>query len=356
MADLISFGISDNSDADGADLFDAPLWGDLGFRMQRHPGTDEARERNLSWLRAQGLFASDAAQDWYRSWDLEGLAGAVYPYVDDAGLDICNRATTFMTVFDDQFEGLPGDASTAAAATVRLYLDILDGRPQPDAAPPLQTIFTKIWRDWAASDRSACWHARARNNWVYCLTAMAHERASRRTGQPLTRDQYLELRRGTSYMPLFLDLIELTGRFECPRMMIHGPSVRIMRTITMDIVNFMNDILSLHKEMARGDNDNIVLTIQHERHSTLDDAVAATCEIIKSQARRFAELQAALPDTCAQLGLSSGETSATLHYGRALQHWLGGYEPWQRRSLRYKDAFAQRPAHLPWAFEIGPSL
>jgi avermitilol synthase len=337
----------------GSELFDAALWGDLGLRALSHPRTDAARERNLSWLRGHGFFGSGAADDWYRSWDLEGLAGGVYPYVDDAGLDLCNQATTFMTVFDDQFEGRPGETSAATAVTVRTYLDIIDGQPGASVISPLGTVFAEIWQDWTTAGMSPEWHARARNNWVYCLTAMAHERASLRAGEPLAPDQYLELRRGTSYMPLFLDLIELAGGIECPRMIVHSPSVRIMRLITMDIVNFMNDILSLHKEMARGDNDNIVLTTQHEHRCSLDEAISLTCDAIKTKARRFTELRGGLPGLCAELGLTDEEASAALHYGNALELWIGGYEPWQRRSLRYKDAFTRRPPRGQWAFEMG---
>ncbi|MEV0036795.1 terpene synthase family protein [Streptomyces sp. NPDC050804] len=344
----------DNADiSPGADLFHAVLWGDLGFGRSSHPRTDTARDRNLSWLRGHGFFASAAADDWYRSWDLEGLVGGVYPYADDTGLDRCNKATTFMTVFDDQFEGQPGDTSTAAAVTVRSYLDVIDGRPVAGPVSPLKAMFAEIWQDWSTAAMSAEWHARARDNWVYCLTAMAHERASLRTGEPLAPDQYLELRRGTSYMPLFLDLIELAGGTECPRVIKHAPPVRIMRLITMDIVNFMNDVLSLHKEMARGDNDNIVLTTRYERRCSLAEAISLTCEEIAAKARRFTELRAGLPGLCAGLGLSGEETSAAVHYAYALERWIGGYEPWQRRSPRYQDAFAQRPPRERWAFEMG---
>ncbi|MGB3443744.1 MAG: terpene synthase family protein [Actinophytocola sp.] len=342
-----------NDAAAWSHLFDAPLWGDLGLQSSAHPQHDDARERNLSWLRGHNFFASAADEDWYRSWDLEGLVGVVYPYVDDAGLDICNQGTAFMTVFDDQFEGLPGDGAATATATVRSYLEIIDGRPGAGLLSPLGTVFAEIWQDWTASGMSPEWQARARNNWVYCLTAMAHERVSLQTRQPLAPDQYLELRRGTSYMPLFLDLIELAGGVECPRLMIASPSIRIMRVITMDVVNFMNDILSLGKELSRGDNDNIVLTIQHQRQCTLDEAIAFACDEIKTRTRRFTELRNGIPDLCISLGLSDEEVSATLHYGLALEYWMGGYEPWQRRSPRYKDAFFQRPSSTRWAFEMG---
>jgi hypothetical protein len=209
--------MSDNAQtAPGSGLFDAVLWGDLGFSTSCHPGADAARDRNLTWLRGHHFFDSAADDAWYRSWDLEGLVGNVYPYVDDPGLDLCNQATTFMTVFDDQFEGRPGDSSVATAATVRTYLEIVDGHPAAALMSPLQAVFTEIWHAWDAAGLSPEWHARARSNWVYCLTAMAHERASLRTGKPLAPDQYLELRRGTSYMPLFLDLIELASGLECP--------------------------------------------------------------------------------------------------------------------------------------------
>ncbi|MGW6744237.1 hypothetical protein ACWGDX_26495 [Streptomyces sp. NPDC055025] len=47
------------------------------------------------------------------------------------------------------------------------------------------------------------------------------------------------------------------------------------------------------------------------------------------------------------------ETSAAVHYAYALERWIGGYEPWQRRSPRHQDAFARRPPRERWAFETG---
>src|SRR6202000_504636 len=148
------------------DLFQAPLWGDLGFRIGFNPGADAARERNLSWLRAHGLFGSEQAFAWYRSWGLEGLVGGVYPYVDDAGLDLCNQATTFMTVFDDQFEGQPGTTSTDALTTVVSYLEILDGQSGARSVSPLGAVLADVWQDWTDAPLSADWHARARIHWV----------------------------------------------------------------------------------------------------------------------------------------------------------------------------------------------
>jgi hypothetical protein len=192
-----------------------------------------------------------------------------------------------------------------------------------------------------------------RNNWVYCLTTMAHERAALKSSELLALDEYLQLRRGSSYMPLFLDLIEAASGVECPRIIFHSPHIQIMRHITMDLVNFMNDVLSLHKEISRGDNDNFVLTMQREHHCSLDQAIAITCETIKTKARQFTELHGELPGLCASLGLSAQETEWTLRHGRALEQWIGGYDPWQRRSDRYKKAFTERPPHDVWAFEMG---
>jgi avermitilol synthase len=344
---------SRDAPAPGAGLFDAPLWGDLGCRIARNPRTEAARERNFSWLREHNLFGSERAFSWYQSWDLEGLTGAVYPYVDDAGLDLCNKATTFMTVFDDQFEGEPGDISARACATVRTYLEIIDGSPGASLISPLGSLFAEIWRDWRAAGLSPEWHARVRNDWVYCLTTMAHERAALKSGTLLALDEYLQLRHGSSYMPLFLDLIEAASGVECPRIIFHSPHIQIMRDITIDLVNFMNDVLSLHKEMSRGDNDNVVLTMQREHGCSLDRAIAITCETIKAKARRFMGLREGLPGLCSSLGLSARETESALHHGRALEFWIGGYDPWQRRSSRYKNAFAERPPHEAWAFEMG---
>jgi hypothetical protein len=150
-------------------------------------------------------------------------------------------------------------------------------------------------------------------------------------------------------MEPFLDFIEPAAAFEPPPLAYYSPHIMLMRSITVDLGNFINDVFSLEKEIARGQYDNLVPVLQKEKGITLEEAVEAVRDIILALAHRLLELRAELTHVCTHLDLTETETETTLRYADALEMWLGGYEPWHRNSLRYSQAMTQRPVSGPWA-------
>lgn len=323
------------------------------LRFRPNPETDMMRPRSRQWVRERGLTRSQTAFDWFCAWDLERLTGNTYSHARGDGLDLCAKGIVFAVIFDDQYEGRPVDSAAECAGHMREFLRVLHGHA-PSASgsdSPLVVAFSEMW-DEATARSSPAWIARARHNWEYTMSAVIHERVHRRRGGgPLPLDTFLELRRGAGYMPPFLDILEPGAGFECPPLAFHSPQMRKMRLIAIDLVNYLNDVGSLDKELARGEDDNLVITLQHEHRCTVGEAAGLAVGMMQDLARRFVVLRDELPDVCGALGLSDDETSAAFRYGDALEFWVGGFEPWQNHSPRYVESLQQRPAEVSWFCE-----
>lgn len=65
---------------------------DLPFPLRVSADLEDARRRNLTWVKEQGLVASREALDWYCSWDMPRLAAYGFPYAQGPELDLCTDA------------------------------------------------------------------------------------------------------------------------------------------------------------------------------------------------------------------------------------------------------------------------
>ncbi|MFD4948713.1 terpene synthase family protein [Streptomyces sp. NPDC058239] len=58
------------------------------------------------------------------------------------------------------------------------------------------------------------------------------------------------------------------------QVLLHGPQLRIMREIAVNITLMCNDVYSSEKEEARGNMDSLVLVLQRAQGCSRDEAVA----------------------------------------------------------------------------------
>ncbi|WP_275462305.1 terpene synthase family protein [Streptomyces noursei] len=282
---------------------------------------------------------------------MEKLVGYCYPHARGEGLDLCNKLMTFAVLVDDQIDGNSRADSRSCSLAVQPFLDTLHANGQPPArSNPLCQVFGEILRESRAAT-SPAWWARAAADWEYYFHSVVHERNDPilRGSAPGPVDVYLEIRRGTGVMGPMLDILEPGAGFEAPPLMFHSPQLRLMRRLVVDMVDFLNDVFSLEKEIARGEHSNIVLVLQAARNLSLVKAEAAARSLIQQHARRFLDLKEELSEACLTMSLEEPQRGATLQYADALEMWVAGFEPWQRQSPRYLDALSERPPDGPWA-------
>jgi pentalenene synthase/avermitilol synthase len=323
---------------------------DLPFPLRVHRDMEGTRVRNLDWVRRHGLVGGERSMDWYTSWDMPRLAAYGFPDATGPGLDLCTDAMAFFFVFDDQLDGPLGQAPDRVARVCQGLIDIIHGTSSRHGDDPCSVAFADLWR--RSNDRaSPGWAARVAGEWEYYFAAHAHEALNRRRGVPADLEQYLQVRRGIAGTTLPLSLGEHAAGVTLPPAVFHSPQLRIMRETAIDITLMCNDVYSLEKEEARGDMDNLVLVLEHARHCTREEAVAAAQREVHRRCTRFQELAREVPAMCTHLALPDARRAAVTIYVDVLSAWISGYHAWETETLRYTTALEVLPRTGPGYFE-----
>lgn len=323
---------------------------DLPFPLAVSPDLEGARARNLAWVQACGLITSDESLAWYRSWDMPRLAAYGFPYAHGRELDLCADAMAFFFIFDDQFDGPLGRAPDRVAAVCQNLIDIVHGAGPQGGRGPCLSAFADLWQ---RSTRGAppAWLPRAAHEWEYYFAAHAHEAINRCRGTPTDMEQYLQVRRGIAATGIPLSLGERAAGISVPPAAFHSPQLRIMREIAIDITLMCNDVYSLEKEEARGDMDNLVLVIEHERHCSRAEALTAARQEVNLRCERFQQLVDQVPAMSVQLSLTSSQCAVVDAYIDVMTAWVSGYHGWETETLRYVSATHSLPSSGPGYFE-----
>ena len=326
---------------------------ELGLRLNTHcdADIDTSRQRVEKWVKDRGLTSSEESFSWYCAWDTARFVGNSYPHATpEYGMDLVGKLMAVAILLDDQVDS--SSSAAECASHIAPFLQIVHAGGEVAISPadrPLHYAFAEVIRE-SRTHASGAWWQRAAQNWEISLIAVTHEVVNRNLrGAPAPHDVYLDIRRGSGFMGPFLDILESAAAFESPALAYYSPHIMLMRRITVDLGNFINDIFSLDKEIAYGQYDNLVLVLREEGDVTLGEATQTALNIVHARAHRFLELRAELPDVCTHLGLTESERERTLRYADALEMWVAGYEPWHRTSLRYRQSLVRRPVTGPWA-------
>ncbi|WP_030273908.1 terpene synthase family protein [Streptomyces sp. NRRL B-24484] len=327
----------------------------LPFPPAVSPDLTAARRRNLSWVRRHRLVGEGRALDWYASWDVPRLAAYGFPYAQGPALDLCADAMAFFFVFDDQFDGPLGSLPDRVAAVCRRLIDVVHGVAPRTGADPCTTAFADLWRR-SVHGAPPGWTARVAHEWEYYFAAHPHEALDRLRGTPSGMESFLQVRRGVAATALPVSLGERAAGIRVPAVAFHAPQLRRMRDIAVDVPIMCNDVCSLEKEEARGDIDNLVLVLEHERGLSRDGALAAANSAVARRVEDFRHLAGEVPGMCCRLGLDGPQRASVDTYVRVMSAWIGGYRAWQTETTRYRTALDVLPRSGPGHFDdlFGP--
>jgi avermitilol synthase len=324
----------------------------LPFPLEINPNIEGVRTRNVEWVQRHRLVTDGAALAWYTSWDMAKLAAYGYPYAEDDELDLCADTMAFFFLFDDQFDGDLGRDPGRVAAACQELIDIVHGTATASGVirTPCGAAFADIWAR-SCDGASPAWIARTAHEWEYYFASYAHEAINRCAGVPQDRERFMHVRRGISGTALPVSIGERVARIDVSPSAFHSPQLRIMREIVTDVTFACNDVFSVEKEAARGDVDNLVLVIEHERRCSRAEAVAEVCDLVHERSERFQQLTREVPELCATLGLTPRQRADVLRYAEVMAGWIRGYHEWEAETLRYTTAGSVVPDSRPGYFD-----
>lgn len=310
----------------------------IPFAARLNPHAERARQHTLQWAQGMGLLSGGAAAAEYDALRLERLMAYFYPDAGAADLEVATDFNAWFFIFDDQFDGGLG----ARPEPVRRMAAGLAAVLAPSAAPPagaapLVRSFHDIWLR-ATDGAPEHWRRRFRAHWQSYLAAHeaeAHHRTAERL--PDLRD-FLEVRRETIGVRPCLDYTERCGGYALPDDLYGGAALREMREITGEVVIFVNDIVSLGKELAAGDVNNSVVIHRAHQGCTVEESVGHVAALANARTARFTRLAAALPGTLADRGVPREAREHVAHYVDGMRHLMAGNLTWSLATSRYDAA------------------
>ncbi|WKX73679.1 isoafricanol synthase [Streptomyces sp. XD-27] len=319
------------------------------------PDGEAARVHTINWLRRFGVFAEDAAVAEYDALRLDRLSALFWPQATGAELDLANDINGWVFVFDDQFDGALGCRPDAVS---RLVDDLVGITREPTPAVPtdveahpLLASFRDLWQR-LDSGMPPVWRERTRANWVDYLRAYTREAQGKAEFAPRSLAALLSVRRHSIGVHTCLDLHERFSGYALPRAVHDGALLTAMRAAADDVVIFVNDIVSLDKELAAGDVYNSVILWRERGGCTLEGAVRHIAGLANSRYRYFEELAARLPAALAEGGASPELLRHAALYADGMRHVMRGNVTWSLETARYDErgvAAVSDGRQRPWA-------
>ncbi|WP_308295523.1 isoafricanol synthase [Streptomyces sp. MUM 178J] len=343
----------------------------LPFPVRFSPHAERARRHTLQWVQGMGLLTGDAAAGEYDALRLERLMAYFYPDATAADLELAADFNAWFFIFDDQFDGWLGKRPGAVEGLVRTLARTMtpDGVPRqydwraprgvrrPPAVTadggvrPLVTAFRDIWRRSVAG-RPACWQRRFRAHWTAYMAAYRGEAQYRNAERLPSLERFLEVRRDSIGVQPCLDFTERCGGYSLPDELYGMPPLPDLREITADVVIFVNDIVSLSKELAAGDVNNSVIIRTAQRGCTTAEAIEHIAALANARAARFAQLAASLPRRLSRRSVPAEVRGHVEHYVEGMGHLMAGNLAWSLATSRYDEtgvAAVSGGRQRPWA-------
>jgi hypothetical protein len=328
------------------------------FTPRLNPAAERSRQHTLRWLRRFRMLEDSSAVMEYDALRLERLMAYFYPDASPHDLDLAADLNGWFFVFDDQFDGELGRRPDEVTAVVEAVVGTMyeDGPLPLSPLTPLTAGFRDIWvRSIAGTP--ALWQHRFRTHWRAYLRAYRWE-ARNRTGAGLPPlQEFLRGRRESIGVQPCLDFLERCGGYALPGALHTGFPLAEMRRITADVVIFVNDIVSLDKELAVGDVNNSVIVLRHDLGCGLEEAVRRIAATSDSRVARFRHLAAGLPTALEASGVPSLVREQVMRYVSGMRNLMRGTLEWSLETTRYDTtgiAAVSLGRERPWAHLTTP--
>ncbi|WP_328875318.1 hypothetical protein OHT76_37525 [Streptomyces sp. NBC_00287] len=319
---------------DGLDLLDTlPEPGHILYAFPSRPAADRRLLDDLAvdWAAGKDLLNAPGARERLRHACVGDLLARAYPGLRPDRAAPLAAWLAWLFVIDDHHD-------------VDDHHGVHDhhdrARQDREELSRLARALAHIWRRVAPA-QSPAWRTRFLTHVREFLSAFRDEGANRRTGHvPALRD-YVPLRRASGGITPCLDLLEYSTGLEVPPALHDTEPLRVMFDRAADVVVWVNDAISLKKELAIGETNNGVLVVQREHAMSLQDAVRHVYARVTRDVQEFLAAERELHNGRARI--SDSERTALLSLITGMKAWMRGNLDWSARAGRYGPDGISRP-------------
>ncbi|MGW4356202.1 terpene synthase family protein [Nocardia sp. NPDC004582] len=314
----------------------------LPVRVSRYG--DRLESLILDWADSYRLVETARQRQRLAGTRLGELIARTFPFVREDRLEPLAGWFTWAFVIDDWYDGPGGSVAAGHGRALAQVLDALpvDGRHRVEHPGALFRQLAAVW-DRMADGQSVQW----RLGFVDCMAAFMesfpYEAINRRAEAVPGVVSYAQLRRQSGGITPCLYLLEYAAGREVPGMIRRSDPFQHMFNCAADVVVWVNDVVSLRKELAIGEVTNGVLALAAEQRCGLQDAVAAAYRRVGRIIDEFHCAEVELATLCADWrGLTGQEHRAVRLCVDGMKYWMRGNLDWSMHSERYLQADVTR--------------
>ncbi|MEE1785587.1 hypothetical protein PUR71_22165 [Streptomyces sp. SP17BM10] len=318
------------------------------------PHREELERLILQWADRYGLVDGPRARRRLADTHLGELIARCYPHLRAERLAPLAGWFTWAFVIDDLYDGRECAKAARAAGHTRTTLRMLTtlptrpGGPPPSRPrrtartrarrmPPLTVELAEVWRGLAGR-QSLQWQLRFITHMGQFLDAFRYEAANRERRHVPALSGYTQLRRASGGITPSLDLLEYAAGLEVPALLHESEQLRTMVNKAADVVVWVNDVLSLRKELAVGEVTNGVLAVGRELGCGMQDAIDHVYRKVARDVGVFLRAEESLTALCASWhGLGEEDRAAVGAFTDGLKAWMRGNLEWGCNSRRYLE-------------------
>ncbi len=293
-----------------------------------NPHAAEVQDAITTWVQRVGLVRQPNALARFSASRFGYLTARAYPAIGRDELLLLSSWNTWLFCLDDQADesGFGHDPAAMKAVFERFMAVLHDQAPTEES--PLTRALLDLWGRMTARSTPA-WRDRFRASVAAYFASQIWEATNRATGTTPAPDDYIRMRRITGALDTGIVLIDLAAHVALPDAVRTSPLVVALCDAANDIVCWTNDLVSLAKEVARGDVHNLVVVLQHARGGMLQSAVDAVARMIHERTEAYLALERTVPRYDAAV-----EADLAIYLG-VLRSWVRGNFDWGRDSGRY---------------------
>ena len=302
------------------------------FPAHISPYSEQVSRHTLQWIQEFRLMQKESALQHYLASNLSRFSCRVYPNASLEELLFIDIWVTWITLIDDWFDdsGL-GRKPAEMSQVYQHLLAVLHDPPLVTPQGPLAEALFDIWQR-ADSLASSAWKRRFAQHHADFFAACRWDAENRVHKRIPDEDAYIKNRRDSVANPMSFDLFDLSWRVQFPAEIYESRPFQAILQAANNIVAWHNDVYSLKKELAHGDVSNLVLTVQHAEHCSLQEAMNRVCAMIETETRHFQEMVQNLPTYPAEIDPDIRQ------YLFDLGKWIRGPLDWyQQDTLRYRE-------------------
>jgi Terpene synthase family 2, C-terminal metal binding len=293
-------------------------------------------------IRAQQVSAADrelAAE--FRKSRFERLISRMYPTAEPRAL--CGIADIVVWTFllDDYLDPHRTGHTPGHVDHVQADIEaVLEQHDTTDHQGLLDSWLASPLRSLEGPDDA--WRPRLVEHLRAFTAALCAEARAHASGITPSVAEYLLQRRDTSGWAAMVDLLELQPGTALPNSLRSANTTERMWTQAGEAASAINDILSLPKELARGERHNLVLLIQQHDACTLPEAVDRAHIYTAERTREYLKSKTEFLDHMAHSSPPMYPTGERFTAG--LEHLMRGSYDWSIGTSRYAAREAEPTA------------